>query len=115
MTIPLLFDLSPRPVNSGVGAAGLIVTAFIILMVTTAAVVGFGFLVKSLSQSRKIPLLSKIRLSRSTRLMIGDVCLPLDAMPPKSRNVGQDNSRDARIARQVTSFDRLYPNSPNQP
>ena len=91
MLMLLLFDLAPDPVSSGGGVAGLILIAVIVLMMTTAIVVGLMFLLKAMAQGRSLGLWSKIRRLRYTRLMVGDVCLSADAVPPKSRSIAEDN------------------------
>ena len=91
MLILFLLDVVPNPVNSDGGVAGLILIAGIVLMMTTAIVVGLMFLLKAMAQGRSLGLWSKIRRLRYNRLMVGDVCLSADAVPPKSRKIAQDN------------------------
>ena len=62
----LLLDVAPDPVSTGVGMAGLILVAVVVLMLTAAVLVGFVFLFK------------RLRRNGSTRLVVGDVCLNLD-------------------------------------
>jgi hypothetical protein len=64
----LLLDVAPEPVSAGIGIAGLILVAVIVLMITAAVLVGFVFLIKRLRRNDP---------GGSTRVMVGDVCLNL--------------------------------------
>ncbi len=72
----LLFDAAPEPVSVGLGIAGLILVAVVVLMLTAAALVGFVFLFK------------RLRRNGSTRLVVGDVCLNLDNATASRSNPG---------------------------
>lgn len=65
----LLLDVAPDPVSTGVGIAGLILIGIVVLMITAAVLVGFVFLFKRLRRNDS---------GKSTRLVVGDVCLNLD-------------------------------------
>ena len=65
----LLLDVAPDPVSAGVGIAGLILIAVVVLMVTAAVLVGFVFLFKWLSRTNA---------GGNKRVVVGDVCLNLD-------------------------------------
>ena len=65
----LLLDAAPEPVSVGIGIAGLILVAVVVLMITAAVLVGFVFLFKRLRRNDS---------GGSTRLVVGDVCLNLD-------------------------------------
>ena len=64
----LLLDAAPEPVSVGIGIAGFILVAVVVLMLTAAALVGFVFLLKRLRRS-----------GPGTRVVVGDVCLNLDS------------------------------------
>ena len=65
----LLLDVAPEPVSVGIGIAGLILIAVVVLMITAAVLVGFVFLFKRLSRNAA---------GGSTGVVVGDVCLNLD-------------------------------------
>jgi hypothetical protein len=65
----LLLDVAPEPVSVGIGIAGLILVATVVLMITAALLVGFVFLFKRLRRND---------VGGNTRLVVGDVCLNLD-------------------------------------
>jgi len=71
----LLLDVAPDPVSAGVGIAGLILIAVVVLMITAAVLVGFVFLFKQLRRNDS---------GGSTRLAVGDVCLNLDNVASQS-------------------------------
>ena len=71
----LLLDVAPDPVSAGVGIAGLILIAIVVLMITAAVLVGFVFLFKRLKGNDA---------GGSTRLVVGDVCLNLDRAASQS-------------------------------
>ena len=64
-----LLDVAPDPVSSGVGIAGLVLVATVVLMVSAVVLIGFVFLFKRLRRNDA---------GASTRLVVGDVCLNLD-------------------------------------
>ena len=64
-----LLDVAPDPVSAGIGVAGLILVAVVVLMITAAVLIGFVFLFKRLRRNDA---------GGSTRLVVGDVCLNLD-------------------------------------
>jgi hypothetical protein len=101
-----LFDVSPGPVNPGVGLSRLMLVGFVVLMMTTALIMAFVFLLKAITRARKIDW-STPRRWQSTRLMIGDVCLSVDGIWPKTHNDEQ------RIGENC--HDRVQLSSPNQP
>jgi hypothetical protein len=76
-----LLDVAPDPVSSGVGIAGLILVATVVLMITVAVLIGFVFLFKRLRRNDS---------GGSTRLAVGDVCLHLDN--PASQSGAQPQS-----------------------
>ena len=51
MNLLFLFDIPPEP-KPVAGVAGLILLAFVVLMLTTALVVGFVFLLRRLRRSK---------------------------------------------------------------
>ena len=69
MNYILLLDVAPEPLSAGIGIAGLILVASVVLMVTAAALAGSVFLFKRLSRNNA---------GGSTRLVAGDVCLNVD-------------------------------------
>lgn len=77
----LLLDVAPEPVSVGLGIAGLILVAVVVLMITAAVLVGFVFLIKRLRRNDS---------GGSTRLVVGDVCLNLDHAA--SQSVAQPQS-----------------------
>jgi len=64
-----LLDVAPDPASAGIGVAGLILVAVVVLMITAAVLIGFVFLFKRLRRNDA---------GGSTRLVVGDVCLNLD-------------------------------------
>ena len=64
----LLLDVAPDPVSAGIGIAGLILVAVVVLMLTAAVLVGAVFLFKRIRTTSE----------RSSRVVVGDVCLNLD-------------------------------------
>ena len=69
MNYILLLDAAPEPISVGIGVAGLILVAVVVLMITAAVLVGFVFLFKRLRRNDA---------GGNTRLVVGDVCLNLD-------------------------------------
>ena len=63
-----LLDVAPDPVSAGIGVAGLILVAVVVLMVTAAVLIGFVFLFKRLRRND----------AGSARVLVGDVCLNLN-------------------------------------
>ena len=74
-----LLDAAPEPVSVGIGIAGLILLAVVVLMITAAVLIGFVFLFKRFRGT-----------GGSTRLIAGDVCLNLD--PATSQSSPQPQS-----------------------
>ena len=64
----LLLDVAPEPVSAGIGIAGLILVAVVVLMLTAAVLVGAVFLFKRIRTTS----------ARPSRVAVGDVCLNLD-------------------------------------
>lgn len=80
MTYLLLLDVAPDPVSTGIGIAGLAFVAIVVLMITTAVLVGAVFLFKRIRKTA----------NQSARVVVGDVCLNLDSpaaqsVPPADR------------------------------
>ena len=67
----LLLDAAPEPVSVGIGIAGVILVAVVVLMLTAAVLVGLVFLFKRLRRN-------------DARLVVGDVCLNLDNAAPQT-------------------------------
>ena len=77
-----LLDVAPDPVSSGVGIAGLILVATVVLMVTAVVLIGFVFLFKRLRRNDA---------GGSTRLVVGDVCLNLDTAASQANSQPQNS------------------------
>ena len=78
MTHYLLLDVAPDPVSAGIGIAGLVFVAIVVLMITAAGLFGAVFLFRRLRKTNQA----------GSRLVVGDVCLNLDpANTPASRQI----------------------------
>ena len=64
----LLLDVAPEPEFVGIGIAGLILVAVVVLMLTTAVLLGAVFLFKRIRTTSERP----------ARIVVGDVCLNLN-------------------------------------
>jgi hypothetical protein len=71
----LLLDVAPEPVSVGIGIAGLILVAVVVLMLTAAVLVGAVFLFKRIRTTSE----------RSSRVVVGDVSLNLDNAASQAR------------------------------
>lgn len=67
MNYLLLFDAAPEPVSVGIGIAGLIMVAVVVLMLTAAVLLGAVFLFKRIRTTS----------DRQARVVAGDVGLNL--------------------------------------
>lgn len=74
MTYLLLLDAAPEPVATGIGIAGLVFVAIVVLMITAAVLVGAVFLFRQIKKTS----------DRNARIMVGDVCLNLDSAAAQS-------------------------------
>jgi hypothetical protein len=93
MTQILLFDVAPDPVSTGVSVTGLVLIVVVVLMLVGAGLTGFVFLIRRLTKA-----------GAGTRVVVGDACLNLDAVPFRSRRAISP------------PLDSTQPeNSPNQP
>ena len=64
-----LFDVAPDPVTTGIGIAGLVFVAVVVLMITAGVLLGAVFLFKRIRKTSAQP---------GSRIVVGDVCLNLD-------------------------------------
>lgn len=64
----LLLDVAPEPISTGIGIAGLVFVAIVVLMLTAAVLVGAVFLFKRIRTTSERP----------SRVVVGDLCLSLD-------------------------------------
>lgn len=65
----LLLDVAPEPVSTGIGIAGLVFVAIVVLMITAAVLLGAVFLFRRIRKTSE---------RSSSRIMVGDACLNLD-------------------------------------
>jgi len=94
MTQILLFDVAPDPVSTGVSVAGIVLIFVVVLMFVGAGLTGFVFLIRRLTKG-----------GAGTRVMVGDACLNLDALPFRSNRATSPPSHSVAQPE----------NSPNQP
>jgi len=77
----VLLDVAPEPVSVGIGIAGLILVAVVVLMLTAAVLVGAVFLFKRIRTTAERP----------SRVVTGDVCLKRDtagaSANPRSQSI----------------------------
>ena len=64
-----VLDVAPDPVSTGIGIAGLVFVAMVVLMITAAVLLGAVFLFKRIRKPSE---------RTSSRVMVGDACLNLD-------------------------------------
>jgi len=95
MNLLLLLDVAPDPLPTGIGMTGIILVAFIVLILVGALLTGFVFLLRRLTKTA----------GAGTRVVIGDACLNLDSL----------SSRSNRVTSQPIISTAQPGNSPNQP
>ncbi len=78
----VLFDIAPHPVSTGIGIAGFVLVAVVVLMITAAALLGAVFLFKRIRKSS----------GANTRLVVGDVCLNVESATSQA-NSGTETTR----------------------
>ena len=72
----LLLDAAPEPVSTGIGIAGLVFVAVVVLMITAAVLLGAVFLFRRIRRTS----------DHGTRLVVGDACLNLDSATTQSNS-----------------------------
>ena len=68
MSLIFLLDAAPEPISTGIGIAGLVFVAVVVLMITAAVLVGAVFLFRRIRKTAEA----------GSRLVVGDVCLNLE-------------------------------------
>ncbi len=68
MTYLLILDAAPEPISTGIGITGLVLVAIVVVMITTAVLVGAVFLFRAIKKTS----------DRNARMIIGDASLNLD-------------------------------------
>lgn len=69
MSLLFLFDAAPEPISTGIGIAGLVFVAVVVVMITAAVLLGAVFLFRRIRKTGE---------QASSRVVVGDVCLNLD-------------------------------------
>ena len=82
MSLLFLFDAAPEPISTGIGIAGLVFVAVVVLMITAAVLLGGVFLFKRIRKTGEA----------SSRVVVGDVCLNLEGASPQT-NPQTDTTR----------------------
>jgi glycerol-3-phosphate acyltransferase PlsY len=77
LTRILLLDISPEPVATGGGVATLVLIGIVVLVLTTALLMGFVFVMRRLKKTT----------GAGTRVVIGDACLNLDSFGSRSNPI----------------------------
>ena len=91
----LLLDIAPDPVSTGDSVAGIVLIGIVILLLNSAGLTGFLFLLKRFTRTADI----------ASRVDVGDACLNLDGL----------GSRSNHVISQTISALAQPENSPNQP
>ena len=73
----LLLDIAPEPVSTGNGFAGIVLIGIVVLLLVSAVLTGFVFLLKRFTRTAVA----------GTRVVVGDACLSLDSLGSRSNRV----------------------------
>ena len=73
----ILLDIAPDPVSTGDSVAGIVLIGIVVLLVVSAALTGFVFLLKRFTRASGV----------GTRVVVGDACLNLDRFGSRSNRV----------------------------